>query len=346
LSGSLLSIKKFFRVYITWWFVWGILQAVLLYWLGFSWHIAIEDSTISNLSIAAACLLVIHVLQFYLPQQERYWYLLVISISLSLASLFISKWLLTYINVSNREYISELIRSLPIRFGINFLLIACISMISILWYSFQDQKENEARRVSAEKLTRDAELFKLRQQLQPHFLFNSLNSISALIGTRPQEARHMIQQLSDFLRGTIKKEETQLVSLEEELQHLQLYLDIEKVRFGHRLATKIINETVSQQYKIPSLLLQPIVENAIKFGLYDTIEIVFINIEIKMLHDQLIITVQNPFDTATASTQKGAGFGLSSVQRRLYLLFARNDLVTTTTQGNIFTITIKIPQLI
>jgi LytS/YehU family sensor histidine kinase len=216
----------------------------------------------------------------------------------------------------------------------------------MLWYSFQDQKESEARRATAEKLTRDAELFKLRQQLQPHFLFNSLNSISALIGTRPQEARHMIQQLSDFLRGTIKKEETQLVSLEEELQHLQLYLDIEKVRFGHRLATNIVNEVESKQYKIPSLLLQPIVENAIKFGLYDTIETVLIDIKIKLLNDQLVIIVQNPFDTETASTQKGAGFGLNSVQRRLYLLFARNDLVTTTAEENIFTTTIKIPQLI
>jgi len=92
--------------------------------------------------------------------------------------------------------------------------------------------------------------------------------------------------------------------------------------------------------------LQPIVENAIKFGLYDTIETVSIRIEIKMLNNQLVIIVRNPFDATTASTQKGAGFGLNSVQRRLYLLFARNDLVTTTAEENIFTTTIKIPQLI
>jgi two-component system LytT family sensor kinase len=322
------------------------MQVALLCWLGFSWHIAIEDSAISNFCIAAVCLLVIHVLQFYLPQQERYWYLLIIGVFLSLMALFISKWLLASINASDREYIGILIKSLPIRFGINFLLIVCISMISISWYSFQERKENDERRSTAEKLTRDAELFKLRQQLQPHFLFNSLNSISALVVTRPEEARHMIQQLSDFLRGTIKKEETQLVTLEEELQHLQLYLDIEKVRFGHRLVTNIINTTEPRENKIPSLLLQPIVENAIKFGLYDTIEIVSINIEIKKQNGQLVISVQNPFDSKTSSSQKGAGFGLNSVQRRLYLLFARNDLVTTTAQENIFTTTIKIPQLI
>ena len=96
--------------------------------------------------------------------------------------------------------------SLSIRFSIAFLLLGCITMISILWYNQQEQKEQEDRKTDAEKLAKEAELFKLRQQLQPHFLFNSLNSINALIGNRPQEARKMVQQLSDFLRGTIKKE--------------------------------------------------------------------------------------------------------------------------------------------
>jgi two-component system, LytTR family, sensor kinase len=345
LPGSILSVKKFFRAYIAWWLVWGSLQVILFHRLGFNWHIAMEDSAISNICIATACLLISHIMQFYLPQRERFGYVLIISILLSFLVLFISKWLLTYFNSGDQLYIDTLTRSLPIRFGINFLLIACVSMISILWYTFQDQKENNARRVDAEKLTKNAELFKLRQQLQPHFLFNSLNSISALVGSRPEEARHMIQQLSDFLRGTIKKEDAQIVTLEEELQHLQLYLDIEKVRFGHRLITNIINEVDAAQYRLPSLLLQPIVENAIKFGLYDTIEAVSIDITIKIVTNQLIIVVQNPFDATTASTQKGEGFGVSSVQRRLYLLFARKDLVTTTAHENIFTTTIKIPQL-
>ena len=143
-------------------------------------------------------------------------------------------------------------------------------MIVIIWYNWQEQQKNEERKTDAEKLAKEAELFKLRQQLQPHFLFNSLNSINALIGIRPEEARKMVQQLSDFLRGTIKKEETQWVKLKEEMQYLQLYLDIEKVRFGNRLATVIEIDEATQQMKLPALLLQPIVENAIKFGLYDT----------------------------------------------------------------------------
>ena len=159
----------------------------------------------------------------------------------------------------------------------------------------------ESRKSDAEKLARDAELYKLRQQLQPHFLFNSLNSISALAGNQPEQARKMIQQLSDFLRGALKKEDYQLTTLSEELQHLQLYLDMEKMRFGHRLSTEIKHDEKSLQFLIPPMLLQPIVENAIKFGLYDTTENITILIETKTFQDYLEITVQNPFDPETSA---------------------------------------------
>src|SRR5690606_14447843 len=129
----------------------------------------------------------------------------------------------------------------------------------------------EKRTKTAQELAREAELSKLRQQLQPHFLFNSLNSISALAGTRPEEARKMIHQLSDFFRSTLKKESQKLIPFSEELEHLTLYLEIEKVRFGHRLRTDVTCSNEALMYRIPPLLLQPIVENAIKFGLYDTL---------------------------------------------------------------------------
>ena len=180
--------------------------------------------------------------------------------------------------------------------------------------------------------------------MQPHFLFNSLNSINALIGTRPTEARKMVQQLSDFLRGTLKKEETQWVILKEELQYLQLYLEIEKVRFGNRLATDIqCNEEV-QQMKMPALLLQPIVENAIKFGLYDTTGETVIHILTTTSDNELVIRVSNPYDPETSAPKQGTGFGLKAIQRRLYLLFGRSDLLTTEAKGNIYTTTVKIPQ--
>lgn len=219
-------------------------------------------------------------------------------------------------------------------------------MFSLLWYSQQEQKESDSRKVEAERLSREAELFKLRQQLQPHFLFNSLNSISALTGSNPEKARHMIHQLSDFLRGTLKKDEHQWNTLDEELQYLGLYLDIEKVRFGHRLQTEIICSEDALHFKLPVLLLQPVVENAIKFGLYDTTGDVMIRLEAAAEGNNLKITVQNPFDPETSQPLKGTGFGLSSIQRRLFLLFARHDLLKTESEKEIYITTILIPQIL
>jgi two-component system LytT family sensor kinase len=346
LSRSLLSVGRFLWVFIAWWLVWAALQVMILYWFDLDLRLSVTDSLVSNLLTAGMCLLVSYIMQFYVPQKERYWYILALSFILTALMIFVARITLSAINTDNIVYVAMLKKTLPIRFGIGFLLIVCMSMISLSWYSFVDQKENEQRQADTEKLNKEAELFKLRQQLQPHFLFNSLNSISALVGTRPEEARRMIQQLSDFLRGTIKKEEQQFVTLAEELQHLQLYLDIEKVRFGHRLATNIESDGEANELKLPSLLLQPIVENAIKFGLYDTIETVVISICAKKENEQLLITVQNPFDPQTATMQKGSGFGLSSVKRRLHLLFARKDLLSTSVDENIFTTALKIPQLI
>jgi LytS/YehU family sensor histidine kinase len=134
------------------------------------------------------------------------------------------------------------------------------------------------------------------------------------------------------------------VILKEELQYLQLYLDIEKVRFGHRLATNIESTEEVQQMKMPALLLQPIVENAIKFGLYDTTGETVIQIETKKENDELMIKVSNPFDPETSTPKQGTGFGLKSIQRRLYLLFGRSDLLVTEAKDNIFITIVKIPQ--
>jgi LytS/YehU family sensor histidine kinase len=154
----------------------------------------------------------------------------------------------------------------------------------------------------------------------------------------------MIQQLSDFLRGTLRKDEQQWSTLKEELEYLALYLDIEKVRFGHRLQTNIEYDDEVLQMKLPCLLLQPIVENAIKFGLYDTVGNVCIQIKAAILQNMLEVTVQNPYDPETAQPLQGTGFGLASIKRRLFLLFARHDLLQTKTEGDFFITNIRVPQ--
>ncbi len=339
------SQKKFLLIFITWWLIWAAMQAWILYGLNYSLQLSIKDSVLSNLLLAGACILISNNLKYYLPRQQRYGYLLGLCLLSAGAWVLAIKYLLQNgITGNENNYDLFLVKSLPVRFGVAFLVIGCMAMISVVWHGFEDQKISAQRKTEAEQLTKDAELYKLRQQLQPHFLFNSLNSINALIGTRPQEARTMVHQLSDFLRGTLKREEQQWIIVEEELEYLRLYLEIEKVRFGNRLATVFDTSPASLQMKIPAMLLQPLVENAIKFGLYDTTGETIISIATAVTNNMLVVTVQNPFDAETSAPRRGTGFGLHSIQRRLYLLFARNDLLATSALNDTFITTVKIPQ--
>lgn len=303
-----------------------------------------SDAILSNLILAIGGYAISNGMRFYQPSQKKAIYLLATTLVLALLCVTITRWTLTQIFPDETAYLIFLNRTFLIRFLFSGLIITLISVMSWAWFFFREQSEAQARKADSEKLAREAELSKLRLQLQPHFLFNSLNSISALAGTRPDEARRMIQQLSDFLRGTLKKDDQQLVCLEEELQHLQLYLEIEKVRFGHRLNTEVNQHKETEKMALPSLLLQPIVENAIKFGLYDTIGAITIRITARAENNTLIVEIENPFDPETTLPRQGTGFGLNSVQRRLYLLYARNDLLTTRQHENIFITEIKIPQ--
>ena len=348
MARSPLSTGKFLLIFISWWAIWAFLQTSLLIGFGLRAMTAFSDSIVSNALVALSCGFLSNNMQFYLPKKERYWYILFISLALSGIILLACKAILVPLlggMSDGAAYTQFFSRSWPVRFDIVFLQVGCMSILSVLWYSTEEEHENRQRRNDAERLAKEAELFKLRQQLAPHFLFNSLNSISALIGSRPEQARKMIQQLSDFLRGNLKKEDQQWVPLSEEIQYLELYLDIEKVRFGHRLSTVIICDEECLERKLPPMLLQPIVENAIKFGVYDTTEAVTIAIRARLDGKFVRIEVENPFDPETSRPKKGTGFGLTSIQRRLYLIFARPDLMETHVNNNLFTTIVRIPQL-
>ena len=321
-----------------------LLQYMILMQLGIDVIHAFTDSFISNALLAVSCFFISNNMKYYLPRKEKYWYILVISLTVGFLWMIIHQAFMWMIFKEGDSYQEVIRASWWIRFGAGFLLISSMSMFSLLWYSQQEQKEMEGRRIETEKLSKEAELSRLRQQLQPHFLFNCLNSISALTASNPEKARHMIHQLSDFLRGTLKKDEQQWNTLEEEFDSLQLYLDIEKVRFGYRLETEINYDPEVLGLRLPALLLQPVVENAIKFGLYDTTDGVMIRINATSEGDILKIIVQNPFDPETSQPLKGTGFGLASVQRRLFLLFARSDLIKTRKEDAHFITILLIPQ--
>ncbi len=339
------SVSKLLGVYVAWWLFWATVQTFVLHRLQLSWNISLIDALVSNALLALSGCSAMLMYRFYQPGKSNRIYRFVFAIAI--AGLFIKTlyWLLSFVFSEDTEYLFFLEKSLPVRFIFSLLIISFITLLNWMWSSLTEQKENEKRKSESEQLMKEAELIKLRQQLQPHFLFNSLNSISALVMSKPEEARKMTQQLSDFLRGTLKKEDQQ-VKLSEELEHLKLYLDIEKVRFGHRLNIEFNTNEESLNAQLPSLLLQPIVENAIKFGLYDITGDVTISISAAIQKPYLHIEIKNPFDPETKRAQKGVGFGLSSIQRRLYLLYARQDLLLTEKNENTFITTLKIPQAV
>ncbi|HWY12842.1 MAG TPA: histidine kinase [Bacteroidia bacterium] len=343
-TGLSYSFSKILLGFFCCWLLASALQAHVLHQFGLTWEISIKDGLVSNGLLSLVGLLTLNIYRFYQPGKSNRIYRFALGLAIAVFYIFILKYLLIYVIPNNADYLLFLQKSIYLRFIFAFLLIGFITLANWIQNNSNEQKEKEKKQADVEALLREAELSKLRQQLQPHFLFNSLNSINALIGTKPYEARQMVQQLSDFLRGTLKKDEQKVVPLKEEFEQLKLYLEIEKVRFGHRLKVEMNITEQSQSFLIPPLLLQPIVENAIKFGLYDTIGEIMITVISKTEPGYLIVEVQNPYDGSTQSANKGTGFGLSSIKRRLYLLYARNDLMTTHKTETVFTTTLKIPQ--
>jgi len=330
--------------YAGWWLLWIGAQTYVLNAIGYTIPVALTDASITQLVLAVAGYSINSSMSFYRPSPKNALYVLSWSILIAAMTTFLQRWLLMQGVPDVPGYPAFLEQSLLIRSLFDWLMITMVAILTWFWVYVMERQENEQRKKDASRLAREAELSNLRMQLQPHFLFNSLNSISALVGSNPEQARTMIQQLSDFLRGTVKKGERQLVNLDEELLHLQLYLDIEKVRFGHRLTILLDHKDETLKMKLPSLLLQPIVENAIKFGLYETVGDITIAIAARSENKQLVVEVRNPFDPATAQPRQGTGFGLNSIRRRLYLLYFQNDLLSTRQEEQTFITTIKIPQ--
>lgn len=336
--------RKILLLEFGWWFIWTCLQMTALLLAGFSWKVSVVDSIITNFILGWESYSIIMMLKVYQPDKSKSYYLLFWSAALAAISVVVIEFALSFMFADDVAYLQFLDTTMLLRFGFAFLMLAFVSVLGWVWFYLQSQQENEIRKADVEKLSRETELSSLRQQLQPHFLFNSLNSINALIQSEPTKARSMVQQLSDFFRGTLKKQETHRVTFAEELNHLKLYLEIEKVRFGHRLKTEIDHDEQSVSRLIPSLLLQPIVENAIKFGLYDVRGDVTLSISAEMLEGDLMVCVSNPYDPESAPPSKGTGFGLSSISRRLYLIYGRNDLLTIEKDATVFKICIRIPQ--
>jgi two-component system, LytTR family, sensor kinase len=198
-----------------------------------------------------------------------------------------------------------------------FFMIAWASLYVALGYA-REVREAERKTSRFAQAAQDAELRSLRYQVNPHFLFNTLNSLSSLVITgKPQAAEAMIQNLSNFYRTSLSSDPLEDVTLAEEVDLQRLYLEIEKVRFPERLriAIDIPPDLMNQQ--VPALILQPLVENAIKYGVSRSNRPVEIRIAARQDNGCMIIDVIDDGDKIASESEKGNGIGLANVRDRL-----------------------------
>ncbi|MDE3195673.1 MAG: histidine kinase [Acidobacteriota bacterium] len=216
------------------------------------------------------------------------------------------------------------------------LMIYCVSVA--LHYA---ALELESSRQS-EILAREAQLKALKAQVNPHFLFNSLNSISALTSLDATQAREMCVRLADFLRTSLRLGERVTVSFAEELALTRMYLDVEQVRFGGKLRLHQKIESACSDCEIPALLIQPLVENAVKHGIAMMAEGGEIALCCRRDHDHLRFSISNPFDPEAPSTGRN-GLGLRNIRDRLESRYGGAARMEIKVEERLYSVTLTLP---
>jgi LytS/YehU family sensor histidine kinase len=201
-----------------------------------------------------------------------------------------------------------------------FLLFLLSTAFYDLVAAFDASHEAQRRALELEVASREAELRALRAQLHPHFLFNSLNSINALIASRPEEARRLCVRMGDLLRRSLLMGSKERIPLSEELALAEDLLSIEQVRFGSRLGSQVVADEAARRCLVPPLVLQPLVENAVTHGIAQMIEGGTVRVEVEKRGSQLWLCVENPRDPESP-VAKGTGIGLDNVRRRLQAMY-------------------------
>lgn len=326
------------------WLAWTAIHVWLLMLSGMPFDPAWKQGLAHNGLLLGAALMLVTITRFYLPARKR-----LLRMSVLLLSIWIG-WMVSLEGIAevpglgttsgdaNRTSAAQVIRGLS---GLIFLV--GITLVNIVWNDGLLRQADEWQRRESERRLKEAELLHLRAQLNPHFLFNSLNSIHTLIGKDAPMARQMTIQLADFLRGTLRLGDQPWTSLEEEIRQMERYLSIEKCRFGDRLKLSLEMSPGTEAGRLPALILQPLVENALKYGLDSGTGPVELILSSGWADRMLQVILKNRVSDQDVSP--GNGFGLEYIERRMFLLFGRSGLITRQQISDQFIITLNIPQI-
>ncbi len=336
--------------FVVWWLVWLFLAAgqTLLYYFAYGSFVSISiiDTLLSLLIYSALALSLWYPFAIFNKGEAKPLTLvtnLVITGAISVTFwVLITKLLIPLILPGQENFNEYWTATFPYRIGTGVFIYSLIILTYYLFVSLTNLSEKKSKEAKLESLVRETELKMLRSQINPHFLFNSLNSVSSLTITDPDKARDMVIKLSDFMRYALSKKDEQPVTLRSELENLRLYLEIEKVRFGDRLTTDEQIEDKCLEVKMPVMILQPLYENAIKHGVYESTESVKIATSVRIIENYMEITISNNYDTVTES-RKGTGTGLVNVFRRLELFYGNKATLKTSRENGIYTVSLYIP---
>lgn len=205
-----------------------------------------------------------------------------------------------------------------------FRLTSTILLWTLIYFAvnyFENYKQVQIESLIWEAAVKDFELKTLKSQLNPHFMFNALNSIRALIDLDPKNAQTAVTKLSNILRYSLKMERIETVPLSEEMQAVSDYLALESIRFEERLRYKIEIDPKSVSIEIPPMMIQTLVENGIKHGISKITAGGCINIKIELIDSSLHILIRNSGRINNGAIQNATGFGISNTKHRLHLLY-------------------------
>ena len=228
-------------------------------------------------------------------------------------------------------------------FSFGLLLYATLAALHYLVVEFMRSRGAQRREMESRLMAQDAELRMLRTQIDPHFLFNSLNSISALTSQNPQGARQMTLELASFFRQSLGMEAHRKVTLEQELRLVRHFLAIEQVRFGARLRVEEQVEPEALACLVPPMLIQPLVENAVKHGIAQLPDGGLLRVHVRRAASVLQIAIDNDVDTDAPPAREGAGIGLANVRQRLACAYGHEASIHCTRHADRYTVAIAMP---
>ncbi len=305
------------------------------------------DSIVFNTIFAILSLALWYVARYNSPSRSSVLSLLINHLAslilITVIWIALGSYLLNVFIVSTFYY-DFLEETIPWRIISAVFLYFIISLIYYLLLYYNDLQERRTKELKLIDMVSESELNLLKSQINPHFLFNSLNSISSLTISDSAKAQEMIIKLSDFLRYTVSKDDSRFTKLEQELENIQRYLDIEKIRFGNRLHFKFEVSDLCYDAYIPVMILQPLYENALKHGVYESSEPIIIRTECVYKSDHVFIRILNNYEKST-NVKKGAGIGLKNISERLKLIYKHSDLLKIIKTENEFEVQLFIPLL-